>query len=374
MAETGNFTYAKGPAEFVYGDDFDLFWERFQAFLSAAKCEKKAEVGLFKSFLDDRCFRRVQAITFDDTAHKTDGNIDLTKIKALIKAALAKEPPVPESISLKFKVQGPSEGIIEFGDEIRLLGQKIYGNEQAETNRVVIESFCAGISDHGIAAKMLQKKFENLTGAINFAVSRKETLNIKNALSQQRSTASHGGNVSVLPLDREGTVTRRRSESGSSRETGVGGRMGSSSASHETRVCYGCQKMGHISRDCPSGSPRETGGRMGSSSASQETRVCYGCQKMGHILRDCRVSGSGQRQNFQRPNTGIVVCHYCNMPGHIRRDCWKLQASQGRAGNVENYEYVPNQRDYQPQNFQGGPGFPRGGSAPRGGRGSWQMQ
>ena len=129
MAEPGNFAYVKGPAEFVFGDDFDLFWARFQAFLAAAKCEKKAQFGLFKSYLDDRCFRRVQTLTFDNTAHKTEGEIDLSKIKDLIKEALAMDPPVPESISLKFKVQGPSEGIIEFGDEVRLLGQKIYGDE-----------------------------------------------------------------------------------------------------------------------------------------------------------------------------------------------------------------------------------------------------
>ena len=59
-----NLAYIKGPPDFVYGDDADLFLDRFIAFTAAAKCEKGSQFGLLLGHLDDRSLRRVQAIIF----------------------------------------------------------------------------------------------------------------------------------------------------------------------------------------------------------------------------------------------------------------------------------------------------------------------
>ena len=94
-------------------------WARFQAFAEPTKCEAGNRFDLFKSLHDDRSFRRVQVITFEE-AHKTSGAIDLAKgaAKALFKMALMKEPKVPERIALKFKVQGSDEDMEDIGDNM----------------------------------------------------------------------------------------------------------------------------------------------------------------------------------------------------------------------------------------------------------------
>ena len=184
-----NYSYIKGPSDFVYGDDFEMFWERFQAFIMAAKCAKEAQYSLFLSYnLDDVSFRRVQVLTFT-ADHKTGENVDLTKAHLLIKGALSKEPDVPARITLRYKIQGLAENVTEFGDAIRLLGQKIFGTE-TDGNAMVIESFCAGLYDANLASKMVQKDFKSLSEAIKYAVSRNELTNIKNVLVEQRGKST----------------------------------------------------------------------------------------------------------------------------------------------------------------------------------------
>ena len=123
-----SFHYIKGPSDFQFGDDFELFWDRFKDFVTSSKCEKASQFSFLKAHLDDRSLRRIQDITFS-TEHKTEpgeaGVVDLSNpsVVQLIKNALTKNPDIPERISLKFKVQGSSEGVVEFGDAIRLLGQ-----------------------------------------------------------------------------------------------------------------------------------------------------------------------------------------------------------------------------------------------------------
>ena len=184
-----NYSYIKGPSDFVYGDDFEMFWKRFQAFVVAAKCTNEAQYSLFLSYLDDVSFRRVQALTFT-ADHKTGENVDLAKAHLIIKGALSKEPDVPARITLRYKVQGLAEGVTEFGDAIRLLGQKIFGSDQTDGNAFVIDSFCTGLRDTNLGSKMVQKEFKSLSEAIKYAVSRKELTNIKNVLVEQRGKST----------------------------------------------------------------------------------------------------------------------------------------------------------------------------------------
>ena len=71
-------TLVKSPSEFVYGDNFALFYERFNAFISGAKCEPSSVFSLLLSYLDDASFKKVKALTFSDD-HKTDDHIDISK-------------------------------------------------------------------------------------------------------------------------------------------------------------------------------------------------------------------------------------------------------------------------------------------------------
>ena len=65
----------KAPPEFAFGDDFALFYERFNAF---AKCDPSSIFSLSLSYLDDTSFKKVETLVFGDD-HKTDSYVNLTK-------------------------------------------------------------------------------------------------------------------------------------------------------------------------------------------------------------------------------------------------------------------------------------------------------
>ena len=158
----------KSPPEFVYGDNFVLFYERFNAFISGAKCEPSSVFSLLLSYLDDASFKKVKALTFSDD-HKTDDHIDISKKLTydFIKEALTHDK-VPAQIQLRYRIQGKNETPSEFGEAIRTLGNNAYGNG-CEQNQTVIESFCIGLKSTELSAKMLQKSFTTLTQAVDYA-------------------------------------------------------------------------------------------------------------------------------------------------------------------------------------------------------------
>ena len=96
----------KSPSEFAYGDDFALFYERFNAFIRGAKCEPSSVFSLLLSYLDDASFKKVKALTFSED-HKTDDHIDISKKLTydFIKEALTHDK-VPAQIQLRYRIQG----------------------------------------------------------------------------------------------------------------------------------------------------------------------------------------------------------------------------------------------------------------------------
>ena len=144
----------KSPPEFAYGDNFALFYERFNAFIIGAKCEPSSVFSLLLSHLDDASFKKVKALTFSDD-HKTDNYIDISKKLTydFIKEALT-HYKVPAQIQLRYRIQGKNETPSEFGEAIRTLGNDAYANGW-EQNQTIIESFCIGLKSTELSAKML---------------------------------------------------------------------------------------------------------------------------------------------------------------------------------------------------------------------------
>lgn len=283
MAQAGNYSYIKGPSEFRYGEDFDIFWERFQAFVGAAKCAKESQFSLFLSYLDDVSFRRVKAITFAAEHMGEDDIVDFSKAHGPIKAALSKESDIPERITLKYIVQNPSESVSQFGDNIRFIGQKVFA-EGTDRNALVIESFCAGLRDTTLASKMLQRSFDTLSEAVKFAMSRKEVTNIKSVLIEQRRGGSTK-DISVLTTDVNAATPQANTTSVSNQPR-----------TRSTFRCYSCNKEGHYKRDCPNKLPQND------------------------------------------------VCHYCKKSGHWKRDCFKwLRENNHTRGSVQNGRYIRGQ-------------------------------
>ena len=179
-------------------------------------------------------------------------------------------------------VQKPSESVIQFGDNIRLIGQKVFA-EHTDANDLVIESFCGGLCDTNLASKMLQKGYKSLSEAIKYAASRKEATNIRNTLIEQRSGRGMSSkDISVLPAE----VTAPEPPPHNTQGTG------NQPLDRGTFRCYGCNAVGHYKRDCPNRLPQDD------------------------------------------------VCHYCKKHGHWKRDCFKwLNANTPTRGSVENSRY-----------------------------------
>ena len=115
----------------------ELFLARFQAFAVATKCEAGNRFDLFKSFLDDRSFRRVQAITFKEE-HKTSGAIDLNKdaTKALLEILLDNQGWVVLILML-FSVAVMGTGCFSIGINLNLEDNVVRDDSDEEEKEVV---------------------------------------------------------------------------------------------------------------------------------------------------------------------------------------------------------------------------------------------
>ena len=58
-----------------------------------------------------------------------------------------------------------------------------------------------------LASKLLSRKFENLTAAINFALARKGTTNIENVISRQRACSESGETVALPNTGTEADIS-----------------------------------------------------------------------------------------------------------------------------------------------------------------------
>ena len=290
----------KQPAEFEFGDDFGLFYDRFMAFIRHSKCEVKSQYNLFLSYLDDTSFKKLRAVQFTNE-HKTENVVDLEKALPLLKITLTKTE-IPLNVQLRYRTQKPNETLSDFGEAIRSLGQLLYGTE-CETNSMVIETFCIGIIDSGVSAKMLQKTFDSLADAIKYARARKQNTNIKNFLVENRSGPSNvvDHEISVLPANVHDVsrLTRHHNTAGQS---------------NSIPQFYNRQ---HNVRDntVHSGAANFQNSR---NNFSRETRTCYYCNRVGHIQKFCPDKGTNDQdpQKFRH-----VVCHRCHKKGHIRKFC-----------------------------------------------------
>ena len=91
--------------------------------------------------------------------------------------------------------------------------------------------------------------------------------------------------------------------------------------------------------------PSQYGGKTG----RRGPPMCYRCNKVGHISRNCRSTANQNTPNGGNGNQRKAqVCFTCNQEGHFSRDCTNEEAKQERAAFLaakeEVYKAFPNFR------------------------------
>lgn len=309
------------PDEFQFGSDFDLFFDRMQAFMTNVKAEDGSRYSLFLSFLDPVSFRKAQAIVFTNT-HKTNDVVDLTKARSVLKTALSKQAEVPPNVQLRYCIQKKDETISDFGYNIQVLGHKAYGTD-AETNAQVIEAFCAGLLDQDLTAKMLQKlsTFATLKAAIDYSVLKETSINIKHFIARNRNTVSRSSRaVDVLEVENVSTVLADLSVADAGH--------GSNQQSHQGRYQ----------------SPGAAAGNQSQRPEASANRQQVGDRYSGRNQRQPYGRGRGFTQNTQYRQSysrGSVArgretraCYYCGIKGHLVRDCYTKQHQESRTDST----------------------------------------
>ena len=361
------------PEEFKFGGDFDIYYERFKAYLVNVKCEQAAQYPLFLSYIDKESFRKVQGITFNDE-HKTENKVDLEKAAAVLKEALSKPTKVPPKMVMRYRIQNKGESISDFGYAIQVLGHDAYGNE-AETTEAVIESFSSGLSDPDLAAKMVQRTFTTLKAAIDYAAVRESNSNIRSFLLKNRTVHSDSKAAILECITEEIDVARVQSSAKGFNEPSANNLAGSSNRPESASINQRSQSNHNQSYQHQPGKYNQGYGH--DHGQQQQNQSYWAPQKQGY-QQHYGSQNQGFSNNWRPQNQGYGNwrpqyqnspnyngqrgqyketrrCHYCHLVGHLQRFCYRKMKDEGRPRNGEQSSQY-NNTSSSGRDFRPGPG------------------
>ena len=91
---------------------------------------------------------------------------------------------------------------------------------------------------------------------------------------------------------------------------------------------------------------------------------CYGCNKPGHVLRDCAEKNSNRyqiRNNYNkgpRRDSRDIICYNCDKKGHVSRECrgpkksYRRDEPQDRETSIKKVQEMMAKANLKPEDFQ----------------------
>ena len=345
---TNTAAIVRQPAEFQYGEDFDLFFRQFTTYASNVKCDAAAQYDLLLSYLDKKSFRLVESITFtaqERAAVTGDIAAALTKLKK----ALTPSDKMPAKVELKFRKQGQNESLSDFGFAIQSLGTSAFGTAAVNSGQV-IDAFCLGVKSAELSAKLLSAEFTTLSGAITFAHDKESAMTIRQFVVKNRAAGGRSyDNVSILQAE-DTHAPEIAALANTAAPDYNATRPNRNTYQQGSRMSNRYAPQVDIQGDYPRRDQRvgDTGSGSRGAGAARNSRPdindiqCYLCNEWGHYATNCRL----------RDDT--KACHYCGKVGHLIRTCFKRRNDEKYGGGSQS-----NGRDSQPNrggNFRQRPG------------------
>ena len=272
------------PEKYKIGDDFDLFVKKSELYFEAVELtdEKKRRFALLFNLSED-AFRLAESVAF------TEGENAYKNWTERLKLLFERNQTATEKrYNFHQRVQHLGESVNSYALALREAGAKcgFRGDEYASR---LVDQFILGLNDRTTQTKLLQDPPSNLDDALKIA---------------RRFEAA---NATMQTLAGQGSGKYSR---------GIIGAVGSLPT---PVTCYACGGFEHISKQCPTmnSSPQNN---------PKSTKVCYNCQKAGHLARNCfkskeRESNVPNAEYKDLPNRQPFSCFNCGKQGHIAKFC-----------------------------------------------------
>ena len=265
------------PRQFVYGDNFHQFCDRFIEYVTINELKKNLDM-IFLSFVDNRTHASLKSVELDDE-DKADAAKLCDAFKKAINPVVSNANALAKLYNLK---QKSHESIDDYNYRLGIIAQKLNFSPSDLTSHK-LEAFIQGLRNSAIKLEIVRDR-KNLT--YDKAVSSAKSLEAffiednRNNSDDTEIKNIRGSSSS----DRTSSRDRRSSREGAHRDT-----RGTSN------YCSYCHKTGHDISNC-----------------FRKRKVRFSC-------KICGRSGHNERSCYQRENKR---CKYCGKSNHDSRDCW----------------------------------------------------
>jgi len=256
-------------------DDFHRAWTRFELIAAAKEWNNAKKLTIVPTLLRGKL---IDYYTEFDDATKTD--LAALKQALQVKAGLIKDPLVA-SRSFNRRSQLLNEKVDEYASELKRLFKQAYPNEDMGS-AVLLQKFMTGLQPPIARQMLLKKKPENLSAAVEQAITVEYALQFDQTISEPGTTCLSEQPINMVTDKKH---TDQQSEYAKLQKTVEG----------LAKQLESLQATLHKPRETP---PRQPSRQNRSYRRTRPIGPCFNCGQEGHHYRQCPL-------NFYRPASKV---------------------------------------------------------------------